>query len=105
MAEAWCNRSVLECTGFTSEWKEAVLDRAKSMYERDKNHASVLIWSCGNESYCGEDIAAMSEYFRSVDPTRPVHYEGVTRVPTISMISSRIWKAVCTQNRRKWKNT
>ena len=47
--------------GSLSEWKEAVLDRAKSMYERDKNHASVLIWSCGNESYCGEDIAAMSE--------------------------------------------
>ncbi|MDE5648708.1 MAG: DUF4981 domain-containing protein, partial [Oscillospiraceae bacterium] len=58
-----------------------VLDRARSMYERDKNHASVLIWSCGNESYCGDDIAAMSEYFRSVDPTRLVHYEGVTRVP------------------------
>ena len=32
------------------EWKETVLDRAKSMYERDKNHASVLIRSCGNES-------------------------------------------------------
>ena len=63
--------------GSLPEWKEAVLDRAKSMYERDKNHASVLIWSCGNESYCGEDIAAMSEYFRSVDPTRLVHYEGV----------------------------
>jgi beta-galactosidase len=27
------------------EWKEACLDRARSMYERDKNHASVLIWS------------------------------------------------------------
>ena len=67
--------------GSLPEWKEAVLDRAKSMYERDKNQASVLIWSCGNESYCGEDIAAMSEYFRSVDPTRLVHYEGVTRVP------------------------
>lgn len=63
------------------EWKEAVLDRAKSMYERDKNHASILIWSCGNESYCGEDIVAMSDYFRSVDSTRLVHYEGVTRVP------------------------
>ena len=51
------------------------------MYERDKNHASVLIWSCGNESYCGDDIAAMSDYFRNVDSTRLVHYEGVTRVP------------------------
>lgn len=67
--------------GSLPEWKAAVLDRAKSMYERDKNHTSILIWSCGNESYCGENIAAMSEYFRSVDPTRLVHYEGVTRVP------------------------
>ena len=59
------------------EWKEACLDRAKSMYERDKNHASVLIWSCGNESYCGDDIAAMADYFHEVDSTRLVHYEGV----------------------------
>ncbi|WP_298483964.1 glycoside hydrolase family 2 TIM barrel-domain containing protein [uncultured Ruminococcus sp.] len=60
------------------EWKAACLDRAKSMYERDKNHASVLIWSCGNESYCGDDIAAMAQYFHEADPTRLVHYEGVT---------------------------
>ncbi|MDD5947618.1 MAG: glycoside hydrolase family 2 TIM barrel-domain containing protein [Oscillospiraceae bacterium] len=59
------------------EWKEAVLDRAKSMYQRDKNHPSVLIWSCGNESDCGDDIAAMAEYFHRTDPTRLVHYEGV----------------------------
>lgn len=60
------------------EWRGAVLDRAKSMYERDKNHPSVLIWSCGNESYCGDDIAEMAEYFHNADPTRLVHYEGVT---------------------------
>ena len=59
------------------EWKEACLDRTRSMYERDKNHASVLIWSCGNESYCGDDIAAMADYFHEVDSTRLVHYEGV----------------------------
>lgn len=59
------------------EWKEACLDRARSMYERDKNHTSVLIWSCGNESYCGDDIAAMADYFHEVDRTRLVHYEGV----------------------------
>ncbi len=64
--------------GSLPEWKEAVLDRAKSMYERDKNHACVLIWSCGNESYCGDNIAAMAEFFHSVDTGRLVHYEGVT---------------------------
>lgn len=53
------------------------VDRARSMLERDKNHASVLIWSCGNESYAGEDILAMSKYFKERDPSRLVHYEGV----------------------------
>ena len=59
------------------EWKEAVLDRAKSMLERDKNHPSVIIWSCGNESYAGEDILAISEFFHNRDNSRLVHYEGV----------------------------
>ncbi len=59
------------------QWLAAVLDRAKSMYERDKNHASILIWSCGNESHCGDDIAAMAAYFHETDKTRLVHYEGV----------------------------
>lgn len=63
--------------GNLPEWQECVLDRAKSMLERDKNHPSVLIWSCGNESYAGEDIFQMSEYFRKKDPSRIVHYEGV----------------------------
>ncbi|WP_026889256.1 glycoside hydrolase family 2 TIM barrel-domain containing protein [Clostridium beijerinckii] len=65
--------------GSLPEWQAAVLDRASSMVERDKNHPSVLIWSCGNESYAGEDIYQMSEYFRKKYPSRLVHYEGVTR--------------------------
>ncbi|MBT9774924.1 DUF4981 domain-containing protein [Clostridium sp. MCC353] len=63
--------------GSLAEWKEAVVDRAASMFQRDKNHPSVLIWSCGNESYAGEDILAMSRYFKEHDDTRLVHYEGV----------------------------
>ena len=63
--------------GSRPEWKEAVLDRAKSMFERDKNHPSILIWSCGNESYAGTCIEAMSDYFHEKDDTRLVHYEGI----------------------------
>jgi beta-galactosidase len=63
--------------GSLPEWQDVVLDRATSMLERDKNHPSVIIWSCGNESYAGEDIYKMSEYFRKADPSRLVHYEGV----------------------------
>ena len=73
--------------GSLPEWEAAVLDRARSMYERDKNHPSVLIWSCGNESYAGEDIARMSEYFHAVDPRRLVHYEGCFWNPAYRYIS------------------
>ena len=59
------------------EWLGMILDRANSMYQRDKNHAAILIWSCGNESFGGKDIFEMSEFFRREDPTRLVHYEGV----------------------------
>ncbi len=63
--------------GNLPEWQDIVLDRAVSMYERDKNHPSILIWSCGNESYAGEVILQCTKYFKEKDPGRLVHYEGV----------------------------
>ncbi len=63
--------------GSLPQWKNCVVDRAMSMVERDKNHPAILIWSCGNEAYAGENIAAMSRYFQERDPSRIVHYEGV----------------------------
>ena len=59
------------------EWLPMMLDRVNSMYQRDKNHPAILIWSCGNESFGGKDIYEMSQFFRNTDPTRLVHYEGV----------------------------
>ena len=64
--------------GNRPEWLGAVLDRAQSMLERDKNHPSVIIWSCGNESFGGSDIYEMSQFFRRRDPSRLVHYEGIS---------------------------
>ena len=58
-------------------WRDAVLARARAMLERDKNHPCVLIWSCGNESFGGETLQAVHDWFRQADPSRPVHYEGV----------------------------
>ncbi|MDR6554724.1 glycoside hydrolase family 2 TIM barrel-domain containing protein [Paenibacillus qinlingensis] len=63
--------------GNDMQWQDIVMDRAISMVERDKNHPSILIWSCGNESYAGQVILNVSNYFRETDPTRLVHYEGV----------------------------
>ncbi len=59
------------------EWKSMMLDRVNSTYQRDKNHPSILIWSCGNESFGGTVIRDMADRFRELDNTRLVHYEGV----------------------------
>ena len=75
-------------------WKDCVVDRAKSMFERDKNHVSILFWSCGNESHAGANILAMAEYFRSQDQSRLVHYEGCVHnreFDHISDVESRMY--------------
>ncbi|WP_407408315.1 beta-galactosidase subunit alpha [Peribacillus sp.] len=80
----------LECHGFEeindfnqisddSNWEEAYVDRMKRMVERDKNHASIVMWSLGNESGFGRNHVAMADWSRAKDPTRPIHYEGECR--------------------------
>ncbi|AJT41056.1 glycoside hydrolase family 2 TIM barrel-domain containing protein [Psychromicrobium lacuslunae] len=59
-----------------AQWREAYLDRIERTVERDKNHPSVVIWSLGNESGTGSNLAAMSAWVHRRDPGRPVHYEG-----------------------------
>ncbi|MFL0267008.1 glycoside hydrolase family 2 TIM barrel-domain containing protein [Candidatus Clostridium radicumherbarum] len=83
--------------GDKPEWLNIILDRAASMLERDKNHPSILIWSCGNESFGGENLFKMSEYFRKKDPSRLVHYEGVfndRRFNNTSDMESRMYAKV-----------
>lgn len=63
--------------GDIPEWREAVIDRARTNFETFKNHPSVIFWSLGNESYAGGNIAAMNRYLKEADETRLVHYEGV----------------------------
>lgn len=59
------------------QWREMMLDRANSCYQRNKNHPAILIWSCGNEAFGGKTIYEMSQLFRQLDKHRLVHYEGV----------------------------
>ena len=59
------------------QWREMMLDRVNSCYQRDKNHPAILIWSCGNEAFGGKTIYEMSQLFRQLDKHRLVHYEGV----------------------------
>jgi beta-galactosidase len=58
------------------EWRESYVDRMHRTVERDKNHPSIVLWSLGNESHTGENLAAMARWVRERDPSRPVHYEG-----------------------------
>jgi beta-galactosidase len=56
-------------------WEEAMVDRMRRTVERDKNHASIVMWSLGNESGSGRNLAAMAAWVRERDPSRPLHYE------------------------------
>lgn len=77
------------------QWKEAVLDRARTNFETFKNHTGILFWSLGNESFAGDNIEAMNTFFKEKDNTRLVHYEGVCHnrkyEDTVSDMESRMY--------------
>ncbi|MGN0383480.1 MAG: glycoside hydrolase family 2 TIM barrel-domain containing protein [Eubacterium sp.] len=75
--QAWKINPENVIPGNNLKWHDIVLDRAANMLERDKNHPSILMWSCGNESHGGSVIYDMSRFFKKRDNTRLVHYEGV----------------------------
>lgn len=58
------------------QYREACLDRARRLFERDKNHGCVIMWSLGNESGCGENHRHMANYIRSRLPKAIIHYEN-----------------------------
>ncbi len=79
--------------GDRPEWRAVLLDRAANVLERDKNHPSIVMWSCGNESFGGSNILAVADWFRAHD-SRPVHYEGVywdPRYPETTDVVSRMY--------------
>ncbi|WP_443091389.1 glycoside hydrolase family 2 TIM barrel-domain containing protein [Basfia succiniciproducens] len=57
-------------------FKQAILDRTYANVQRDKNRASVVIWSLGNESGFGENFEAAAKWVKGFDPSRLVHYEN-----------------------------
>lgn len=73
------NRPIADNPAYT----EAVLDRTRRCVERDKNHASVLMWSMGNESAYGCAFEAAMAWTKERDDTRLCHYEGARYVPDV----------------------
>ena len=89
--------------GDKDEWLAMMLDRVNSCYQANKNHPSILIWSCGNESYGGKVIHEMSQKFHALDPYRMVHYEGIfhdRRYNDTSDMESQMYTSV--ENIRKF---
>lgn len=85
-----CDETDLECHGFTNihrwdeltdseEWTGSYLDRCERMFERDKNHACVILWSLGNESGNGRNQAEMYRYLHRRMPGCIVHCEDASR--------------------------
>ena len=56
-------------------YAKAHLERNSRMALRDKNHASIIIWSMGNEAGFGPNFEACYRWIREFDPSRPIHYE------------------------------
>jgi beta-galactosidase len=57
-------------------WRDSLVDRARRMVARDRNHPSVIMWSLGNEAGVGRNLGHMAEAIREMDDSRPLHYEG-----------------------------
>ncbi|MFG3104370.1 glycoside hydrolase family 2 TIM barrel-domain containing protein [Streptomyces sp. NPDC048182] len=79
-----------EYPGDHPDWTRACVARAQNMVHRDKNHASVVIWSLGNEAGGGSTFTAMHDWIRSYDTTRVIQYEGDDR-PGVSDIRSEMY--------------
>lgn len=76
-----------EYTSNNPAWKDAYVDRMDALVQRDKNHASVIIWSLGNEAFYGQNLKAMFEYTINFDSSRLIHYEGDAKAETTHMYS------------------
>lgn len=64
------------------QWHDVFVDRAQRLFERDKNHTCVVMWSMGNESNYGENFVAMIKFIKERQNSysginRLIHYENV----------------------------
>jgi beta-galactosidase len=74
-------------TSDNEDWRLAYVDRMAQLIQRDKNHASIIIWSLGNEAFYGRNHRAMYDYAKATDPGRLVHYEGDAHALSADMFS------------------
>ncbi|MBN1360568.1 MAG: DUF4981 domain-containing protein [Sedimentisphaerales bacterium] len=80
-----------ETLAAVASWEKAHVDREIRMVERDKNHPCVVIWSLGNEAGGGPNFAAAAQAIRSLDTSRPIHYE---RMNSVADMDSQMYTSV-----------
>lgn len=68
-------------------WGPAHLDRTVRMFERDKNHACVVVWSLGNEAGFGNNFRTTAAWLKARDSTRPLMYEQDEKGDVVDIIS------------------
>jgi beta-galactosidase len=83
--ELWADRQFYIAE--KAAWKAAMVDRGLSMAQRDKNHPCIFSWSMGNETGWGANFDAMYRAIKTLDPSRPIHYESKT--PAYANVLSR----------------
>lgn len=76
---------------YLPQWKNAHLDRTIRMFERDKNHPSIVIWSLGNEAGNGDNFLATYAWLKKHDTTRPTQYEGATGYENTDIQAPMYW--------------
>ena len=73
--------------GNNPAWQRAHVERNARMVETFANHASVIVWSMGNEAGDGVNFRAASAWIAQHDPTRPIHYERADRGAHVDLVS------------------
>ncbi|GKT58064.1 beta-galactosidase/beta-glucuronidase [Colletotrichum tofieldiae] len=79
--------AMAEWTSQNPDWEDAYVDRAHAVVERFKNHASVIIWSLGNECFYGKNLDAMAKWIKQRDPSRITHYEPDREAKSVDIYS------------------
>ena len=77
----------------SEEWKACTLDRGNNMAQRSKNHPSIVMYSCGNESGDGSVLLELSKLLKAFG-NRVIHYENVlfdSPYESISEVESQMY--------------
>jgi len=72
---------------YLPEWAPSIMDRITRMVERDKNHASVITWSMGNECGNGNVFREAYRWIKARDNSRPVLFEQASEEWNTDIVS------------------